>query len=55
MSTKKIKCECKKDAVVIENKIYYCAPCYIDKFIRVFKRLRPEPLDNSFKIHNKGV
>ena len=22
-------CKCKKDAVIVENKIYYCADCYI--------------------------
>jgi hypothetical protein len=27
---KKIKChKCTKDAVIIDNKIYYCGPCYI--------------------------
>ena len=44
-----IKCECKKDAVIIENKKYYCADCYINKFVGVRKRLRPKPMDNIFK------
>jgi len=41
-----IKCECKKDAVIVENKKYYCADCYINKFVRVRKGLRLKPLDN---------
>ncbi len=44
-----IKCECKKDAVIVEYKKYYCADCYINKFVRVRKRLRPKPMDNSSK------
>ena len=47
-----IKCqheECKKDAVIIEDKKYYCADCYIDKFIGMYKRLRFKPLDDSIK------
>jgi hypothetical protein len=46
-----IKCECKKDAVIVEDKKYYCADCYINKFVRVRKGLRPKPLDNSFKTY----
>ena len=49
-----IKCECKKDAVVVENKKYYCADCYINKFVRVRKRLRPKPLDNRNETNDKG-
>ena len=55
MSRKKIKCGCKKDAVIIENKIYYCAPCYINKLIRVHKRYRYKPNNYSFKDITKGV
>ena len=47
MSTKKIKCECKKNAIIIENKVYYCATCYINKFIRVHQRHRYKPNNNS--------
>lgn len=46
--TKQIKCnKCKKDAVVYENKIYYCGPCAVTKFIRMHKRLRPKPSNDS--------
>ena len=52
--TKQIKCsKCKKDAVVYENKIYYCGPCYVNEFVGMHKRLRPKPLDNSFKSNCK--
>jgi len=51
----KKKCEeCEKDAVIIENKKYYCADCYIDKFIGVYKRLRFKPLHDSIESTNKG-
>ena len=31
---KKIKCsKCDKDAVIIEDKIYYCGPCAVKQFI----------------------
>jgi len=53
--TQKIKCKCKKDAVIVENKIYYCGPCYVNEFVGMHKRLRPKPLDNSFKIHSKRI
>ncbi len=49
-----IKCqhkECKKDAVIIENKKYYCGPCYVNKFVRVRKGLRSKPLDNRSKTY----
>lgn len=46
-----IKCECKKDAVIVEDKKYYCADCYINKFIGVYKRLRHKPMDNSSKTY----
>ena len=55
MLTKKIKCKCRKDAVIIENKIYYCAAYYISKFIRVHKRYRYKPNNNSGKITVKGI
>jgi len=48
---KKIKCsKCIKDAVIIENKIYFCADCAVEQFIdRVHKRLRSKPSNNSSK------
>ena len=52
-----IKCqheECKKDAVIIEDKKYYCADCYIDKFIGMYERLRFKPVHDSIKPTNKG-
>ena len=51
MSTKKIKCsECEKNAVIIENKIYYCGDCSVKQFIaRVHKRLRSKPCNISGK------
>lgn len=47
----KIKCsKCKKNAVIIENKIYYCGRCAVDHFIaRVHKRLRSKPIFNNSK------
>jgi len=45
---------CKKNAVIIKNKNYYCADCYINKFISMYKRLSVKPLDNSNKSINKG-
>ena len=50
----KEKCECKKDAVIIEDKKYYCGPCYVNKFVRVHKGLRSKPLDNRNETSNKG-
>ena len=50
----KEKCECKKDAVIIENKKYYCGPCYVNKFIRVHERLRLKSLHDSIESTNKG-
>ena len=46
---KKIKCEkCEKNAVIIEDKIYYCGDCAVKQFIdRVHKRLRPKPVNNN--------
>ena len=45
---KKIKClKCEKDAVIIENKIYYCGPCAVNKFVRLHKRLRFKPSINN--------
>tara|TARA_R110002012_G_scaffold5379_1_gene24554 strand:+ start:591 stop:758 length:168 start_codon:yes stop_codon:yes gene_type:complete len=48
---KKIKCsKCEKDAVIIEDKIYYCGPCAVKQFIdRVHKRLRSKPNINNSK------
>jgi|TARA_X000001388_G_scaffold75542_1_gene70590 hypothetical protein len=46
--------ECKKDAVIIENKKYYCADCYIDKFIGMYKRLRFKSVDDRSKSIDKG-
>ncbi len=47
-ANKKIKCsKCDKDAVVYENKIYYCGPCAVTKFVRMHKRLRPKPSNDS--------
>ena len=50
----KEKCECKKDAVIIENKKYYCGPCYVNRFVRVRKGLRSKPLDNRNETSDKG-
>ena len=51
----KEKCECKKDAVIIENKKYYCGPCYVNKFVRVrSKRLQSKSLDNCNESTDKG-
>ena len=47
------KCKCKKDAVIIENKKYYCANCYINKFIGVRKKLRLESNNIYSKTSNK--
>ena len=46
---KKIKCSnCDKDAVIIENKIYYCGSCAVKQFIDgVHKRPRFKPSNNS--------
>jgi hypothetical protein len=56
MTRKKNKCQnCDKDAVIIENKIYYRGPCAVDQFItRVHKRLRPEPCNNCNENYNKN-
>jgi len=36
MEKKKIKCnKCDKDAIIVEEKIYYCADCYI-----IIKRIK---------------
>jgi ribosomal protein L37AE/L43A len=50
-TNKKIKCEkCDKNAVIIENKIYYCGPCAVKQFVDgVHKRLRSQPSNNSSK------
>ena len=52
---KKIKCsKCISDAVIIENKIYFCGPCAVKQFIDgVHKRLRSKPLHHSFKSISK--
>ena len=47
----KEKCKCKKDAVIIEDKIYYCGPCYVNKFVRVRKGLQSKPLDTVSYTH----
>ena len=54
--TNKIKCsKCEKDAVIIENKIYYCGSCAVTQFINgLHKRLRSKPNDNFSKNINKG-
>jgi CDGSH-type Zn-finger protein len=46
---KKINCiKCNKDAVIIENKIYFCGSCAVEQFIDgVHKRLRFKPNNNS--------
>ena len=52
----KIKCsECEKNAVIIENKIYYCGSCAVKQFItRVHKRLRSKPnINNSKNVSTK--
>ena len=57
MKTKqKTKCsKCKKDAVIIENEIYYCGPCAVEQFInRVHKRLRSKPYNNYSKDFGKN-
>ena len=51
----KKKCEeCEKDAVIIENKKYYCPDCYIDRFVRVHERLRFKSLHDSIESTNQG-
>ena len=53
----KIKCsKCKsKDAVIIENKIYYCGICAVAQFVnRLHKRLGSKPNNNFSKNINKG-
>ena len=48
VAIKKIKCtKCINNAVIIEDKIYYCGPCAVNKFIRLHKRLRPKSNNNS--------
>jgi len=48
----KIKCsKCKKNAVIIENKIYYCGPCGVNKFIGMHKGLRYKSIHN----HSKNI
>tara|TARA_Y100001938_G_scaffold138150_1_gene203236 strand:+ start:594 stop:770 length:177 start_codon:yes stop_codon:yes gene_type:complete len=53
----KIKCTlCEKNAVIIENKIYYCGNCAVKQFIdRVHKRLRYKPGDNNSKNNASGI
>lgn len=53
----KIKCsKCEKNAVIIENKIYYCGPCAVTQFvIGLPKRLRSKPNDNFSKGSNKNI
>ena len=53
----KIKCTlCEKNAVIIENKIYYCGDCAVKQFIdRVHKRLRSKPRNNSIKNNVSGI
>tara|TARA_Y100001973_G_scaffold97290_1_gene153148 strand:+ start:1614 stop:1790 length:177 start_codon:yes stop_codon:yes gene_type:complete len=53
----KIKCTlCEKNAVIIENKIYYCGDCAVKQFIdRVHKRLRYKPGDNNSKNNASGI
>ncbi len=48
-ANKKIKCsKCDKDAVIIENKIYYCGSCAVKQFIDgVHKRLGSKPNINN--------
>jgi len=48
VAIKKIKCtKCINNAVIIEDKIYYCGPCAVNKFVRLHKRLRPKSNNNS--------
>jgi hypothetical protein len=51
---KKTKCsKCKKDAVIIEDKIYYCGDCAVKQFIsRVHKRVGHQPLHNNSQPNN---
>ena len=42
------------DAVIFENKIYYCGSCYVDIFIRLRKRFRPKSHNNSNEIYSKN-
>ena len=47
---KKIKCfKCKKDAVFIEKKIYYCGLCAVDKFVKLRERLQSKSINNNSK------
>ena len=48
-----IKCEvCTTiPSVIIHKQVYYCADCYINKFVRMRKGLRPKPMDNSSKTY----
>jgi Zn finger protein HypA/HybF involved in hydrogenase expression len=52
---KKIKCnECEKNAVILENKIYYCGDCAVEQFItKLHKRLQSKPVDSN-KTLRKG-
>jgi len=53
---KKIKCsKCEKDAVIIENEIYYCGPCAVKQFVtKLHKRLRSKPHNNYSKDISKN-
>jgi len=54
----KIKCsKCKsKDAVIIENKIYYCGICAVAQFVnRLHKRLGSKPNNNFNKNNDKVI
>ena len=56
VAIKKIKCtKCDRDAVIIEEKIYYCGPCAVNKFVRVHERFRYKPNNNSGKNTVKGI
>lgn len=53
---KKIKCtKYIRDAVIIKNKIYYCGPCAVNKFVRMHKRFRHKPNNNSGENTVKGI
>tara|TARA_R100000081_G_scaffold278_2_gene180 strand:- start:1191 stop:1364 length:174 start_codon:yes stop_codon:yes gene_type:complete len=52
----KIKCsECEKNAVIIENKIYYCGDCAVEQFVNgVHERLRSKSLHDHSKSNNEN-
>jgi len=52
----KIKCsKCEKNAVIIENEIYYCGDCAVEQFVNgVHERLRSKSLHDHSKSNNEN-